>query len=554
MSIAPYSTAKPAKGLTMTKSTQLKKLLHSIDTEFLMEAHDGISAKIVEESGFKGIWASGLAMSAALGVRDSNEASWTQILEILEFMADASRIPILVDGDTGYGNFNNLRRAVRKLCQRGIAGICIEDKLFPKTNSFIGEGQPLADIDEFCGKIKAGKDIQLDDDFSIIARVEALISGWGMEEALKRASAYFEAGADGILIHSKQRDGDEIINFLKEWANRCPVIIVPTTYYQTPTQEFRDANASLVIWANHNIRAATSAMRETSLRIYRDQSLIGIEDSISSVNEIFELANNSELAAAEKIYLPTNQDETKAIILAASRGKELHDLTVDRPKCMIDVRGQPLLHRLTTTFNQAGIRQISAVRGYKKSTVNLPSIDFKDNDEFETTGEVTSLSRAISQIKGNCIFSYGDILFRHYVLDQLLKTDGDIVLVADALWQDRDPNPQSRTRDLVKCAEPFTIKYLDEDEVTLNAIGHDFTPEEIQGEWIGLAKFSAVGSNKIRSEIIAMQQDGTERNASMIDLFARLLKNREPIHIIYISGHWLDIDNADDLADAQKFL
>jgi phosphoenolpyruvate phosphomutase len=538
----------------MTTSAELKKLLQSQNTEFLMEAHDGISAKIVEESGFKGIWASGLAMSAALGVRDSNEASWTQILEILEFMADASQIPILVDGDTGYGNFNNLRRAVRKLCQRGIAGICIEDKLFPKTNSFIGEGQPLANIDEFCGKIKAGKDIQLDDDFSIIARVEALISGWGMEEALKRASAYFEAGADGILIHSKQRDGIEIIKFLDEWANRCPVIIVPTTYYRTPTQKFRESKTSIIIWANHNIRSAISAMRETSRRIYRDQSLIGVEDSISSVNEIFELANNNELAEAEKIYLPTNQDETKAIILAASRGKELQDLTVDRPKCMVDVRGLPLLRRLTTTFNQAGIRKITVVRGYKKSAVNLPSINYEDNDEFETTGEVTSLSRAMAQITGDCIFSYGDILFRHYVLDQLLETNSDIVLVVDALWQGRDPNPQSRTRDLVKCAEPFTIKYHDEDEVILNAIGHDFVTEEIQGEWIGLAKFSERGSKKIHDEIIAMQEDDTVHNASMKDLFERLLKKQEPIHIIYISGHWLDIDNADDLSDAQKFL
>ena len=109
-----------------------------------MEAHDGISAKIVEESDFKGIWASGLAISTALGVRDNNEASWTQVLEVLEFMSDATTIPILVDGDTGYGNFNNLRRVVRKLCQRGVAGICIEDKLFPKTNSFLGEAQPLA--------------------------------------------------------------------------------------------------------------------------------------------------------------------------------------------------------------------------------------------------------------------------------------------------------------------------------------------------------------------------------------------------------------------------
>jgi len=519
-----------------------------------MEAHNGISAKIAEEAGFKGIWASGLAMSTAMGVRDNNEASWTQILEILEFMSDASKIPILVDGDTGYGNFNNLRRAVRKLCQRGIAGICIEDKLFPKTNSYIGNGQPLADIDEFCGKIKAGKDIQLDDDFSIIARIEALISGWGMEEALKRANAYFEAGADAILIHSKQRDGNEILSFLNEWENRCPVIIVPTTYYEMPTENFKDAKASLIIWANHNIRAATSAMREVSRRIFRDQSLNGIEENIVTVKELFELADNKELAEAEKIYLPTNENETKAVILAASRGKELERLTIDRPKCMIDVRGQPLLRRLVTTFNQANIRKISVVRGYKKTAVNLPSINFFDNDEFDTTGEVVSLSRAIDQLRGECIFSYGDVLFRHYVLDQLLQTKNDIVLVIDALWQNRDPNPQSRIRDLVKCTVPFSTKYLDEEEVSIKAIGHDFPLEEIQGEWIGLARFSDAGAKRICDEIVKMQQEGCEKEASMIDLFGRLLRTHETIHAIYITGHWLDIDNASDLADAQKFL
>ena len=125
-----------------------------------------MSARIVEVTGFGGIWASGLTMSASLGVRDHNEASWTQLLEALEFMSDASSLPILLDGDTGYGNFNNMRRLVRKLEQRNIAGVCIEDKLFPKTNSFInGDRQPLADIDEFCGKIKAAKDTQADEDF-----------------------------------------------------------------------------------------------------------------------------------------------------------------------------------------------------------------------------------------------------------------------------------------------------------------------------------------------------------------------------------------------------
>ena len=244
-----------------SKAGRLRGLLHAPALSFIMEAHNGLSAKIVEEAGFEGIWASGLSMSAALGVRDNNEASWTQVLEMLEFMADATTIPILVDGDTGYGNFNNVRRLVRKLCQRGIAGVCIEDKLFPKTNSFIGENQPLADMDEFCGRIKAGKDSQSDDDFQLVARVEALIAGWGMDEALRRAEAYREAGADAVLIHSKKQSADEVTAFCEAWDNRAPVVIVPTMYHRTPTQTFRNAGVSMVIWANHNMRAAVTAMR-----------------------------------------------------------------------------------------------------------------------------------------------------------------------------------------------------------------------------------------------------------------------------------------------------
>jgi phosphoenolpyruvate phosphomutase len=182
--------------------------------EFICEAHSGLSAKIVEEAGFKGIWASGLAISAQLGVRDNNEASWTQVLDVIEFMADASTLPIMLDGDTGYGNFNNVQRLVRKLEQRDIAAVCLEDKIFPKTNSFIGGNrQPLAEIDEFCGKIKAGKDAQANDNFSIVARVEAFIAGWGLAEALRRAEAYHAAGADAILIHSALRTPDEILAF-----------------------------------------------------------------------------------------------------------------------------------------------------------------------------------------------------------------------------------------------------------------------------------------------------------------------------------------------------
>ncbi len=288
----------------MRKTESLKKLLDSSELEFLMEAHNGLSAGIVENAGFNCIWASGLAISASMGVRDNNELSWTQVLEIVEFMSDAVKIPILLDGDTGYGNYNSMRRLVRKLEQRGVAGVCIEDKLFPKTNSFLGQRQPLADIKEFSGKIRAGKDSQTDDSFCIVARVEAFISGWGLAEALKRAEAYHEAGADAILMHSKRSDFREIETFMQEWGNRGPVVIVPTKYFQTPTRAFRDSGISVVIWANHLLRSAITAMKNTAAQIYNSESLAQVEHKIASLSDIFELQKCNELLEAEKKYLP----------------------------------------------------------------------------------------------------------------------------------------------------------------------------------------------------------------------------------------------------------
>src|SRR5438132_932306 len=205
------------------RTTALKRLVTRPEIAFLMEAHSGLSARIVEEAGFEGIWGSGLTISAAFGVRDNNELSWSQVVDHVAVMAEGTSIPLVVDGDTGYGNFSNMRRLVRKLEQVGVAGVTIEDKQFPKTNSFLrSELQPLADIDEFCGKIKAGKDSQTDTDFVLVARVEALIAGWGLAEAIKRAEAYHRAGADAILIHSRQSSPAEIFAFLDEWGNRAP--------------------------------------------------------------------------------------------------------------------------------------------------------------------------------------------------------------------------------------------------------------------------------------------------------------------------------------------
>ena len=455
---------------------------------------------------------------------------------------------------TGYGNFNNLRRVVRKLCQRDVAGICIEDKLFPKTNSFIGDGQPLADIDEFCGKIKAGKDSQLNPDFCVVARIEALISGWGMDEALRRAEAYHHAGADAILIHSKQRTADQILAFVTEWANRCPVVIVPTTYYNTPTAAFRDAGVSVAIWANHNLRAGIAAMREISRQIRRDETLVDVETKIASVQDIFELAENAELEEAEVRYLPQNGTEISAVILAASRGAELGELTADRPKCMVDIRGQPLLSRLVSTFNEGGIRNITVVRGYKKDMINLASLKYVDNDGFAETGEAATLAHARDALHGPVIVSYGDTLFRHYILDQLCAAEGDIVIAADVMWQQRDPDPVSRIRDLISCTEPFNTGYIEDELVRLREIGPKLAAGEIDAEWIGLAKMSETGAALLRAELDAMEADKSLAASSMVELLNRLVGGGADVRVMYVTGHWLDVDNANDLAEARKFL
>lgn len=538
-----------------TRFAALRREIESPTLSFLMEAHDGLSAKIVEEAGFRGIWASGLTMSAALGLRDSNEASWSQVLDVLEYMADATTLPILVDGDTGHGNFNNVRRFVRKLCERGLAGVCLEDKLFPKTNSFIGDGQPLADIDEFCGRIKAGKDSQLDDDFVLVARVEALVSGRGMEEALRRAEAYHRAGADAILIHSKQSTADEIFTFARHWGGRAPLVIVPTMYYATPTELFREAGISTVIWANHLLRAAIVAMRETAARIRQDESLVRVEGQVASVKDIFRLVGNAELEQAEKRYLPA-KPVTGAVVLAASGGDPGGEATgpgAGRPKCMVDIRGRSLLATLVHTLRESGIHDVTVVRGYGKEAVRLGGVRMVDNDRHAETGEAWSLACARDAIRGETVLAYGDVLFRRYVLDSLLASGADVVLAVDASGGAARQEPSPGPSDLVVADRRFSGHFLDDAPAHLRRMASDIPPEEACGEWMGLARFSARGAEWLREEIAALEAEGLLETADLPLLLTRLAA-RHPVQILYFTGPcWLDVDTLGDLAAARNF-
>ncbi|MEK6532283.1 MAG: isocitrate lyase/phosphoenolpyruvate mutase family protein, partial [Nitrospirota bacterium] len=343
-----------------------------------------------------------------------------------------------------------------KLEQRKIAAVCIEDKLFPKTNSFIkGDAQPMADMHEFCGKIKAGKDAQSDPNFSIIARVEAFICGWGLAEALRRAEAYRQAGADGILIHSALAVPDEILAFKQEWGNRCPVVIVPTKYYATPTDVFRQHNFSIVIWANHLLRSSVTAMQKTARTLKEQEHLLSIEDKVAPVSEIFRLQNAAELQEAEDRYLPKGAEDTCAIVLAASRGSELGELTEHQPKTMVKVQGTPILARIVDAYNAVGVKDIVVVRGYKKETVNLPNLTYVDNDDYASTGELASLLKALQSRKGRAqqtLISYGDVLFNTYIPQSLCQEPDDCVIFLDSNW--REQSRYARLGGFAECSIP----------------------------------------------------------------------------------------------------
>ncbi len=535
----------------ISKCKQLRTLLESNELEFILEAHNGVSASIAERAGFKGIWGSGLSLSAQFGVRDSNEASWTQVVDMLEFMSDATSIPILLDGDTGYGNFNNMRRLVKKLEQRNIAGVCIEDKQFPKTNSFIdGNKQPLAEIDEFCGKIKAGKDSQTDDDFCIVARVEALIAGWGLDEALKRAEAYHQAGADGILIHSKHSRPDEILAFAKEWAGRSPLVIVPTKYYSTPTDAFRKAGIDLVIWANHMVRSSIAAMEKVSQEIFESESIIDVEDRIATVDHIFNLQGAEELSQAQERYLG-QKSNIQAIILAASRGSELHELTHDKPKVMISIGGKTLLGRLMEGLKKVGINKSTVIAGYKADAIDLPDIDKCINKDFESGDELQTLICAQDRFSDEMLILYSDLLFREYILRDLIESEGEIVIVVDSALD--NPNI-SGSPDFAYCSQdddrsPFM------QNVTLSQVSSSSNADNKKpsGYWIGMIHVRKQGREWIDAALNELKSEANFNDLILPDLLNHLIQQGKPINVHYIDGHWLDVNSLDDIDRANDF-
>ena len=280
----------------------LRRLIEAKPIVRIMEAHSGLSGLIIEnlevqkDDGvhrYDGMWSSSLTDSTSKGKPDIEAVDLTTRLQGLTDILECTTKPIIFDGDTG-GKTEHFVFTVRTLERNGVSAIIIEDKVGLKKNSLFGTEakQELADVEDFCHKISEGKKAQVTKDFMIIARLESLIAGHSVDEALERAFAYVKAGADGVMIHSKEKHGNDIKEFCERFRKeyeRVPIVLVPTTYNQFTEKELASWGANIIIYANHMLRASYPAMLKAAQTILEAERSLEVNDMCLSIKQILEL-------------------------------------------------------------------------------------------------------------------------------------------------------------------------------------------------------------------------------------------------------------------------
>ena len=285
----------------MNESDVLRNDLESKSILKVGGAFDAMSAKLVENSGFDAIWAGSFGISATHALPDASILTMTEFLNVASNMEDACDIPIIADCDTGFGGPSNVSHMVKKYEKTGVAAVCIEDKTFPKQNSFLENSkQELLPEKEFVAKIIAAKEAKENSNFMIIGRTEALISGLGMKEAVKRANAYEKAGADAILIHSKQDSPEEIFEFSESWGGTLPLVVVPTSFPTVKIDELISHKIKMVIYANQTLRATHAIISKVLEQLKNSASINDLSIDMTSMQEIFQLQETYNIKKQEE--------------------------------------------------------------------------------------------------------------------------------------------------------------------------------------------------------------------------------------------------------------
>ena len=557
--------------LPHVRRRMLKELLHNKKIVKIIEVHNGLSAIIAnnireiyqdEILEFDGFWVSSFTDSAAKGYPDIELIGLESRYETVRQILNGSNKPIIIDGDTG-GEAANFEYFIRALEDMGVSMVIIEDKKFPKRNSL--EGGTIQDQEEpdiFATKIKRGKKVQISDDFMIVARIESLISGSGLKDAIYRAKKYLMAGADGIMIHSKQREPKEILEFAREYEKlskelgfRKPLVCVPTTYNIITEDELMDHGFNIVIYANHLLRAAHKAMRETASIILKNKRTFEAESLCSPVKTVFKDVGFLDVKEKDLKYI---KGPTKVIIPAAGSDPEF-----SIPKAMSVLGDKPILQRQIEILNNCKIKDINVIRGFRKEEFTVEGAKYIDNDEYEKFYILHSLFKAEEEMEGGFIFIYSDILFNEQIIKNLLNSKGDIILVLDNSYTYHkhkiDKNlelvltknkPSEQTRDL------YQIK----NEII--RIGRGINMDMADYEFTGIAYFSEYGVEIVRkiyneckmSHKGMFHEADSFENASFIDLIQEVVDRGFRVDILEVHKGWFEIHTKKDIEVAEKLI
>ncbi|MEO3814440.1 isocitrate lyase/phosphoenolpyruvate mutase family protein [Sphaerisporangium sp. B11E5] len=277
-----------------SKAAALRRLLDGPGLVRAAGAHNGLTARLVEQAGFDAVWASSFEVSASYGLPDASLVTMTQYLAAAEAMEAVVDIPVIADCDTGFGGPLNVAHMVRSYRRRGIAAVCFEDKTFPKANSLSDAEHELISTDRFVAKIRAAVRAREDGDLVLIARTEALIAGFDVDEALHRGRAYARAGADAVLVHSKDPGPERVLKAAALWDEPAPLVVVPTTYGHVSEDTLHEAGVRVVIYANQGLRALVGGVSRTLRDLRRHGRADAVDQDIVPVSDIFALQRSPD--------------------------------------------------------------------------------------------------------------------------------------------------------------------------------------------------------------------------------------------------------------------
>ena len=561
---------------------KLKALLSEREIVRVLEAHNGLSGIIANNACIEGqsnqvpvqrefdaIWESSLTDSASKGHPDIEVVSFDSRLQSINEILAVTHKPMIVDGDTG-GDANNFEYMVTKLERAGVSAVIIEDKVFPKRNSLEpGVQQMLQEPEIFSQKIQRGKSAQISTDFMIIARLESLIAGKSVDDALFRAQIYLEAGADGVMIHSKEKDPSQIMEFAKHYQKmtqkincKKPMVCVPTTYNTLTEDELRAAGFSIVIYANHLLRSANKAMEETARTILLNQRSFEVDPICSPVREIFQTVGFLEVK--EKDKLDGNNKNIPIIIPAAGEDPSLSSILNGKPKSMFEIAGKTILDWQISALNSNNLTNITVITGYKSREMKAEGITFQENKNYKRGSELHSLMEARKKMTSGFIMLYSDILFEENIMSKILACQEDIVLVVDNTMQYHAPEA-NKIQDFVISKNkhlPTRRKISFAYENIISKIGSKLNPETATHEFIGLAKFTKTGAEQLLQtyEDCVKNYHGKLQEAENInqfkftDLIQEMIDRGYVANFLEIHKGWLEIHSTEDIELANHFL